>query len=203
VTLSAAVSVAQANITIQELFDGVALDATINGQGAGWTTSQGFNSSSSWLVNGTLGNRIYTANNFDVAYGLPGAPFSAGSRGGVYFDVWSASGGATWNTDIYATRALANPIDFSSPQTVYFSVRLNNSGDTAMGLGLASGANGSAEFVGAGLTWNNATGLDTLNANNSLYLSAGTLDQVLTGNNRGPYAILAHTAAARCWWLAG
>lgn len=194
VMLSAAVSVSHGDTTVQELFDGAGLDATITGQGAAFTSSIGFNSSSTWLANGTYGNRIYTANNFDVDYSLPGAAFSAGSKGGVYFNVWSG-GGATWDTDIYTTRQLATPIDFSLSQTVYFSVRLNNSGDTAMGFGLASGANGSAEFVGAGLTWNGATGLDTVDAANSLYLSAGTLDQNLGGNNKGPYAILAHTAA--------
>lgn len=183
-----------ATLRVQELFDGAPLDATINGQG---NTSTTLGLTGTWLVNGTYGTRIFTANNFDVNYSLPGPPYSAGTPGGVYWDMWSGSGGASWATDIYATRPMATAINFAVPQTVYFSVRLNNAGDTAMGLGFASGANGSSAFVGAGYTWDSATGVggSAFDANNSVYLSQGTLDQALGGNNNGPYAILAHTAA--------
>ncbi len=192
VCIAAMTTLSPAALIVQELFDGVPLDTTINGQGDHATT---LGLTGTWLANGTYGTRIFTANNFDVNYSLPGPAYSAGSAGGVYFDVYSGSGGASWDTDIYATRPLAAAIDFSSSQTLYFSIRLNNNGDTAMGLGLAAGANGSAEFVGAGYTWNSATDPYGASANNCAYLTAGTLDQALGGNNNGPYAILVHTAA--------
>lgn len=191
VCVAAMATLSPAAMIVQELFDGVPLDTTLNGQGD-FTTTLGL--SGTWLANGTYGNLIYSANNFDVDYSLPGPPYSAGSQGGLWYNSYTGSG-AHWDTDIYMTRPLATAVDFSSSQTLYFSVRLNNSGDTAMGLGLAAGANGSAEFVGAGYTWNTAADPYGGAAGNSLYLSAGTLDQAFGGNNNGPYAILAHTAA--------
>jgi hypothetical protein len=60
-----------------------------------------------------------------------------------------------------------------------------------MGVGLAAGPNGSAAFVGAGLSWNNARSIATGNvdAGNATYVSYGTLDAV-----SGPYGIRAHEA---------
>lgn len=179
-----------ASLVVQELFDGCALDTTINGVGD-LTTSQGL--SGTWATNGSTG--IWTANNFDVetSPALPGLSPNAGPIGGAYFASWSV--GSNWGTGIYATRALGTAIDFNSDQTLYFSFRLNNGGDSAQGVGLAAGPNGSAEFLGAGKMWNGATGLDSGNAANSAYLTYGTLNQNLAGNNDGPYAIQQHTAA--------
>ncbi|MBP7276044.1 MAG: PEP-CTERM sorting domain-containing protein [Kiritimatiellae bacterium] len=181
---------ASASLVVQELFDGCVLDTTINGVGD-LTTSQGL--SGTWATNGSTG--IWTANNFDVETtpALPGLSPNAGSIGGAYFGSWSV--GNNWGTGIYATRALSTAIDFNSDQTLYFSFRLNNGGDSAQGVGLAAGANGSAEFLGAGKIWNGATGLDSGDAANSAYLTYGALDQNLAGNNDGPYAIQQHTAA--------
>ena len=179
---------ARADLLVQELWDAVAgpppgTDVTLNGIG---DTAASAGMTGTWLTNGSTG--IFTASNFNIDGGLPGLPSNAGQNGGLWNNV------ANWNTSVYATRPLAVPVDLAVPQTIYFSVRLRNEGDTALGLGLAAGPNGSAEFLGAGLTWNNATGVDGQNASNSLHLSAGTLDQNLTGNNDGPYAIIAHTA---------
>src|SRR5690606_34113029 len=111
--------------------------------------------------------------NFNVENNLPGLPSNNGATGGV----WKA-GDNNWSTNIYATIPLANPIDFATAQTLYFSVRLNNGGDTSMGMGLASGSGGSSEFVGAGFTWNTATSIGGTSgdANNAAYISHGTLD---------------------------
>ncbi len=179
-------------ILVQELWDAAGSDVTLNGAGD-TATSIGFASGSTWATNGTYGTQIFTASNFDVEP-LPGLPPQASTTGGVY---WNAGPGNHWDTDIYATRQLATTISFAEAQTLYFGVRLRNGSDTAVGLGFADGPNGSANFVGIGFTWNNATGVggSTGDASNSLYLSAGTLDQNLGGNNVGPYAILLHTAA--------
>lgn len=181
-------------LIVQELWDAVAgpppgTDVTLNGAGD-TATSIGFASGSTWATNGTYGDQIFTASNFNVQP-LPGLPPQASATGGVY---WNAAT-SHWDKDIYATRQLATTINFADSQTLYFGVRLRNGSDTAVGLGFADGPNGSANFVGAGLTWNNATAVYGSDAANSLYLSMGTLDQNLGGSNVGPYAILAHTAA--------
>ncbi|MEZ5301694.1 MAG: PEP-CTERM sorting domain-containing protein [Verrucomicrobiales bacterium] len=174
---------AHAAITIQELFDGMALDTTINGQG-GSATSIGL--SGTWAVNS--GDTIYTANNFNVQP-LPGLSPQGGDLGGVW-----KGGGGDWSTAIWATRPLTSPVDFSIDSTVYFSVRLNNTGDTATGFGFSSGSAAASEFAGVGTHWDNHTDLNSAEARNSLYSTWGTLDQDLAGNNDGPYAMRAHTA---------
>lgn len=172
-------------IFVQELFDGIAgnpgVDSSINGKG---NTSTTIGLAGTWATNANTG--IFVASNFNTGAGLPGLPSNGGTNGGV----WNNTGG-NYGPGIYATRPLATTIDFAVDQTIYFSVLVNNSGDTSMGIGLASGANGSAEFIGGGLTWNNATTIGTgVAAGNAAYVGYGTLD---TAN--GPYGIRANEAA--------
>ncbi|MDB6078428.1 MAG: hypothetical protein JWO82_2175 [Akkermansiaceae bacterium] len=170
-------------VVVQELFDGItSSDSSINGKG---DTATSIGLTGNWATNVNTG--IYTAGNFDSGAGLPGLPASNGVKGGV----WNNTGG-NYDPAIYATRPLAAPINFAVAQTVYFSVILNNSGDTAMGIGLASGASGSSEFIGAGLTWNNARTLSTQvnDAGNAAYVSYGTL-----GADSGPYGVRNHEAS--------
>ncbi|MCW1921780.1 hypothetical protein OKA05_04395 [Luteolibacter arcticus] len=184
----AAATESHATIIVQELFDnaGGGGDQTLNGQGSNAST---VGLSGNWLTNGSTG--IYTASNFDggtlAVPALPGLPANQGALGGV----WNNTG--SWNTTIYATRPLAGTIDFGVDQVLYFSVRLDNPLDTAMGIGLASGtaASTSTAFVGAGLSWNNATSIGgTFNdARNASFISYGTL-----GADNGPYSIRAHEA---------
>ena len=169
---------------MQELFDAIAgtppgTDASLNGKGDTATT---VGLTGTWATHANTG--IYTASNFDAGAGLPGLPTSAGTTGGIY----NATGGS-YDTGIYATRSLSATIDFSTDQVVYFTFVANNSGDTAMGIGLSSGTGGSAEFVGAGLSWNNARTLATgdLDAGNAAYISYGTL-----GADNGAYGIRDH-----------
>lgn len=161
--LAATASISNGAVTVQELFDGMT-GAALNGQGDG-DTSMGM--TGTWLSNGGQNESMMVATNFDVKGTLPGLPASDGAQGGV----WHNQAGQ-WGTNIYSSRALASSIDFSVTQEVFFSVNLRNHGDTAMGIGLASGANGSAEFVGAGLSWNTFTG----GAGDAAYISHGTLD---------------------------
>lgn len=178
-----------AALIVQELFDGSALDQSIGGQGASLTSSLGFATGSSWLANGP--NGLWTANNFNVdGSTLPGLASNNGSQGGAYWAQWSV--GNNWNTGIYATRELASTIDLGTSQTLYFSVRLRNANDMAGGIGLASGANGSASFIGAGFTWDNATSIGGSgnDAGNAAYIGHGTLD-----TNNGVYGIRANEAA--------
>ncbi|MES2658915.1 MAG: hypothetical protein V4689_09865 [Verrucomicrobiota bacterium] len=169
VALAFSVSLANASILVQELFDNISSgNATLNGAG-NTTTSIGI--TGTWLTNGSTG--IYTANNFNVVGStLPGLPASDTANGGV----WNNTG--SYNTSIYATRPLATPIDFGVDRVIYFSVRLNNPGDTSMGVGLASGSGPTDQFVGAGFTWNNAVPLSGGGniAGNSSYISHGVLD---------------------------
>src|SRR5688572_24800370 len=128
--LAASASVANASVLIQELFDDISTgDATLNGAG---DTATSIGMTGTWATNGSTG--IYTANNFDVNGAiLPGLPSSGGVTGGIWNNV------GNWGTSVYATRPLATPIDFAVDRVIYFSVRLNNPGDTSMGVGLASG----------------------------------------------------------------
>ncbi|GAA5484676.1 hypothetical protein Hsar01_03922 [Haloferula sargassicola] len=157
------------SLLVQELFDDISAgDASLDG--AGDTTSS-VGLTDTWAVNQNTG--IFTANNFNVVGAtLPGLPPDDGLPGGVWNNTNS------WDTNIYATRPLATPIDFGADQVIYFSVRLNNPGDTAMGIGLATGGGPADEFVGAGFSWNNASmvGLSDLGAGNSAYIAHGTLD---------------------------
>ncbi|MBN8459528.1 MAG: hypothetical protein J0M04_16995 [Verrucomicrobia bacterium] len=186
--LGASVCSAPAAVIVQELFDGIGTnDTNLNGWGDG-TTSLGM--TGTWVTNGNLPSVRY-ANNFNVnGNTLPGLPSNNGSNGGVW-----QGGGTNWSTDIYTTRSLATTIDFGVNRVLYFSVRLNNGGDSAMGVGLASGKDGAAQFVGAGLHWDTMTALDSQSAANAAYIAYGTLGQNLTGNNDGVYAVRAHEAA--------
>ncbi len=183
---------APAATIIQELFDGGNLNVPISGQGANLTSSVGFAAGSTWIQNAGASS-INTANNFNVVNGapdtLPGPSPQAATPGGIWVN------GGTYGRDIFATRQLSSSIDLNAAQTLYFSFRLNNAGDTAVGIGLASGSSASSNFLGVGAHWDNHLDPANVNAANSLYLSSGTLNQDLTGNNDGPYAALVHTAA--------
>ncbi|MCW1886345.1 fibronectin type III domain-containing protein [Luteolibacter flavescens] len=170
--LTATASVSHAGIFVQELFDNISTgNASLNGAGS-TTTTVGL--SGTWATNGSTA--INTANNFNVngvnGELLPGLPSDGGAPGGV----WNATGG--YGTSIFATRPLVTPISFATDRTIYFSVRLNNPGDTSMGVGLASGNELTSDFVGAGFTWNNAVPIAGGGniAGNSPYISYGKLD---------------------------
>lgn len=167
--LAASASMSSASILIQELFDDISTtDVTLNGAG---DTATSIGMTGTWLTDGNAG--IFTANNFNVdGAALPGLPSNGGANGGI----WNNTG--SWATGIHATRPLATPIDFSVDRVIYFSVRLNNPGDTAMGVGLASGDGPTDQFVGAGFTWNNAIPLGSSSniAGNSSYIAHGVLD---------------------------
>jgi hypothetical protein len=172
-----------AAVAIQELFDGMAPDTTINGQG---NSASSIGLTGTWVQNAG-GNVISTANNFNVQP-LPGLAPQQSALGGIWMN------GGDWSTNIWATRPLASAVNFAANNVTYFSFRLNNTGDTAMGFGFASGSAATSEFAGVGAHWDNQTDLSGAQARNSLYSTWGTLDQNLAGNNDGPYAMRAHTA---------
>jgi autotransporter-associated beta strand protein len=180
-------------MVVQELLDGANANVSLQGQGANLTSARGFAPGSTWTVN--AGNSMYSANTFDLVSGtpdtLPGWPPEAASLGALY------ANGGDYATGIWATRALdpAALIAFGADKVFYFSFRLDNTGDTAMGVGFANGSAASAAFLGAGAHWDNQVGLDTAQDRNSLYVGDGLLNQDLAGNNDGPYAMRAHTAA--------
>jgi hypothetical protein len=167
--LALSASLANASILVQELFDEISSgNATLDGAG---DTATSIGMTGTWTTNGSTG--IFTANNFNVTGStLPGLPADGGANGGI----WNNT--SSYNTSIYATRPLATTIDFGVDRVLYFSVRLNNPGDTSMGVGLASGSGPSDQFVGAGFTWNNAVPLSGGGniAGNSSYISHGVLD---------------------------
>ncbi|WP_353566141.1 beta strand repeat-containing protein [Haloferula sargassicola] len=173
----------EAGAIIRELFDGIAgtppdTSSTLNGKGNTATT---IGLTGTWLTNG--GNGIFTASNFNTGSGLSGLAPSQTEDGAV----WNNSN--SWGTSIYATRPLAEPIDFAGERILYFSFRADNTGDSNMGIGLASGPGGTAEFIGAGLSWDNARSIATgaVDAGNSPFISYGTL-----GSDSGPYGIRNH-----------
>ena len=182
VALAASASMANASILIQELFDNISSgNATLNGAG-GTSTSIGL--TGAWATN--VSTDIFTGNDLDVdGAALPGLPSNGGASGRV---LWSNTTN-NWNRGIYASRPLATPIDFGVDRVIYFSVRLNNPGDTGMGVGLASGSGAADSFIGAGFTWNNAQPLSNPSSNiagNASFISHGVLD----GNiNSGVYGI--------------
>lgn len=177
---------ANATILIQELFDGATNGANLIGSSP---TGSATGLTGTWSTGGA-GTGMTLANDFDVtATGLPGLAPSNGTTGGIWFNT------SNWGTNIWATAQLTNAISAGSAQTLYFSFRLNNSGDTAMGVGLATGATGTGSFVGVGAMWNGASAMDSSAAANSLYTSYGTLNHDLSGNNDGPHAIQNHSAA--------
>ena len=182
----ATVSAANASILIQELFDGVAADSTLNGA-ADTDTSIGL--TGVWTTN--VSQDIYTASDFDVdGVTLPGLPSNDGASGRVLWRNVTNN----WDRGIYATRPLTVPIDFGVDRVIYFSVRLNNPGDTGMGVGLASGDAAADSFIGAGFTWNNAQPLSAPTSNiagNSSYISHGVLDGTV---DSGVYGIRAYDA---------
>lgn len=184
--LVASASVAHASLLIQELFDGVTGNASLNGAG---DTATSIGLTGTWTTNGSLD--IYTANESDVdGFTLPGLPSNNGAAGRV---IWRNAGN-NWDRSIYATRPLAVPIDFGVDRVIYFSVRLNNPGDTGMGVGLASGGSAADSFVGAGFTWNNAQPLSAPTSNiagNSSYIAHGVLDGTV---DSGVYGIRSYEA---------
>jgi len=164
-------------LRIRELWDNVGV-GSIGGMGSG-TTSVGVDSGNNWSLN--AGN-ITVAQDFDVE-GPQGPPYALGHQGGVW-----KSGGADWNTGYWATRQLASAaqINFAAAGDYWLTVRINNSGDSAVGVGLASAGDGSASFVGVGAMWDNAGGGL---ANNALYVTDGSL------GTDSPYTIRANSTA--------
>ena len=171
------------NPLIRELWDNVGV-GVLDGKGGG-TTSLGFENNANWHVN--LGHIIKVAQDFDITT-PPGPPYSRGQKAGLWLDGGDLGGlDHVWDTRSWATRQLASgaQINFDVSGEYWITVRINNGGDTAMGVGLASGSDGSAEFIGVGSVWNNYW--DDTTANNSLCVSAGTL-----GAGKGPYGVVAH-----------
>jgi hypothetical protein len=184
---------AQGETIVQELFDGASLDANVNGQGASWTTSLGFAAGSVW--NAGSSKTIVTANNADITASLPGLSPQGSSVG----KIWNWGAGyengqqvGDWGTGNWATRKLAAPIDLAAAalakQTVYFSFRVNNAGDTAMGVGLASGSDSAAKFFGVGATWDNYA---EPGHGNAVYVAAGSLNATNGTSYSGPYGAVA------------
>src|SRR6185369_13525441 len=139
-----------------------------------------------WHVN--LGKIIRVAQDFDLNT-PPGPPFSHGQKGALWCDTSDLGGLAhNWDTRSWATRKLTSgsQINFAASGEYWMTVRINNSGDTAMGVGLASAGDGSGEFVGFGAMWDNAGGGS---ANNAVYLTDGSL------GSDSPYTIRANSGA--------
>lgn len=192
VALAATASALNASIKVQELFDDISSgNASLNGAG---DTATSIGMTGNWTTH--VSNDINTADNFNVdGATLPGLPSNNGANGSVW------NGTNSYGIGIYASRPLAAPIDFNTDQTIYFSVRLNNSGDSAMGIGLAEGTLITSKFVGAGFTWNNARSAMTgqNDSGNAAYISYGTLNPekaTVAGNVDvgvdGVYAIQTH-----------
>ncbi|HWH72195.1 MAG TPA: hypothetical protein VNT26_22720 [Candidatus Sulfotelmatobacter sp.] len=183
----ASLAPAPAALLIRELFDGLAtggnsaLRGVLNGP-----TTLGFDTNAPWQDNYTI---YLKCGAFDVTQEepdtLPGLPATAGDKGGVWSDQWVfANPWEVWNTRIWVTRPLAPEacLNFATEGVYYFSVRLNNAGDSAGGIGFASAGDHSARFVGAGLSW------DTVNHEpaNYSYICQGSL------KTNTPYSIQAH-----------
>lgn len=183
---------------IRELWDNVGI-GVLNKDGDG-SSSIGFDPGATWHVN--LGNMMKVAQDFDIT-APPGPPYNRGQQAGLWADVGDLGGlSDDWDTASWATRALAasSQINFGTNGDYWISVRVDNSGDTAMGVGFANGGDGSAQFVGVGAMWNNAVGPDAGWAGDALYVTDGTLGtdspyaiRAYTGNTvNGPGLILAH-----------
>lgn len=180
----------QATTLVTELWDGVG-DGVLSDLGDG-SSSVGFDPASAWYLN--YGTYIKVAQNFDVTSGTPdtiaGLPYNAGQQGGLWGDEWAPGfEGSVWDTRSWATRGLAESaqINFGAEGVYWMSVRINNGGDSAGGIGLASAGDATAQFMGVGAMWNNAGGGA---ANNSVYITDGTLDQT-----SGPCAIRTNSTA--------
>jgi hypothetical protein len=194
ILLMASATGIHASILVQELFDGISSGATLDGAG---NTATSIGLTGAWKTNGSQG--IFTADNFDVdGFTLPGLPSNQGTSGGVYNNTNS------YDTTIYATRPLAVPINFNTDRKIFFSVRLNNSGATAMGIGLSTGNTPADDFVGAGLSWDNARSAASgqNEAGDAAVISYGTLNPTLATVNGtdnvivdGPYSIRAFEPA--------
>ncbi|HWQ93568.1 MAG TPA: LamG domain-containing protein [Clostridia bacterium] len=165
-------------LRICELWDDVGV-GLIQNQGDG-STSFGFDSAAKW--DGNAEGLIRVAQDFDIE-GPPGPPYAQGHRGGL----WNDAGGGNWNTTSWATRQLtpSAQINFLVDAEYWITVRVDNTGDTAMGVGFASAGDGAAEFVGVGAMWDNYSPDNS--ANSSLYISQGTISGA-----DGPYAVRAH-----------
>lgn len=180
----------QATTLVTELWDGVG-DGVLSDLGDG-STSVGFDPAALWYLN--YGTYIKVAQNFDVTSDTPdtiaGLPYNGGQQGGLWGDEWSPGfEGSVWDTRSWATRGLSQSaqINFAADGIYWMSVRINNGGDSAGGIGLASAGDATAQFMGVGAMWNNAGGGA---ANNSVYITDGTLDQA-----SGPCAIRTNSAA--------
>ena len=179
---------------IRELFDGSSNNVSVAGQGANLVSGIGFAPGSAWAVN--TGGTIFTASNFDVVNGSPDTLPGLSPRLSTLGGLWKG-GGNDWGTTIWATRQLdgAAQVNFAQDRVVFFSFRFNNSGDSAMGLGFASGSANTSAFLGVGAHWNGHTALDAVSDPNSIYITDGVLNQSYANNNVGPYASRAHTVA--------
>ena len=174
---------ASGRLIVRELFDdlGHAPGGRLGGRLDG-DTSLGFDPHSPWQDNCSDYIKFGA---FDVVDDLPGLPPSAGKLGGLWSDQWVfPNRWQIYDSRIWDTRQLAPAaqIHFDGDGVYYFTVRLNNAGDSAGGIGLASTNADSGSFIGAGLMW------DTVNQapGNYVYLTCGNLAKDT------PYSICAH-----------
>jgi len=161
------------------------MGGNLNGKGDG-ASSLGFANGSTWQVNN---GRIMKVNPWADLNTPPGPPFNLGSSGELYADNSDIGGlSSVWDTSAWATRQMASAaqINFAADGDYWITVRIDNGGDTAMGVGLASGGTGAAQFIGVGAMWNNAGGGS---ANNAVYITDGTL------GTDSPYTIRANGSA--------
>jgi hypothetical protein len=169
---------------IRELWDNVGA-ANLDKKGDG-TSSIGFDSTNTWHVNN--GRIMKLSPWFDIGT-PPGPPYSRGQAGALYADNSDIGGLAhLWDQSAWATRQLASAaqINFAADGEYWITVRIDNAGDTAMGVGFASGGSSPAQFVGVGAMWDNAGGGS---ANNAVYITDGAL------GTDTPYTIRANSYA--------
>jgi hypothetical protein len=160
---------------VQELFDGIGTNtATLSGLGNG-TTSIGFAPSSTWFGNGASQILISTSSDLTssgtLAAANPDTLPGLSANGGTPASLVLSSAGNGYSTTAWDARALANPIAFTNNGTYYFTVRLDNTGDTFCGVGFAAGTNSTNRFIGAALSWNSFNGTH----GNAALLEDGTL----------------------------
>lgn len=184
---------AQAGLLVRELWDGVGTEGTaLEGAGDG-SSSLGFASGSTWIANPAGNTYLLLSDAFDLTSTyqgadpdtLPGPAANAGAKGGIF----CPDAGNNWDTGSWALRELASPISFTADGTYYFSVRLDNAGDSCLGIGFASGGDSTANFIGAGFMWNNYWNDQAYH--NAVYISAGTVggaDNPTVGKAHGPTA---------------
>lgn len=170
---------------IRELWDNLA-GGNLNGKGDG-TSSTGFASGSTWQVNN---GRIMKVSPWSDITAPPGPPYSHGKTGELYADDSDAGSlSSVWDTSAWATRQLATnaQINFGTNGDYWITIRIDNGGDTSMGVGLASAGDTTGHVLGVGAMWNTAGGG---NANNAVYITDGNL------GTDSPYNISANSAAS-------